>query len=142
MKVQQLSIFLENKVGRLLETTEVLAQHDINIRAMSLAETKSFGIVRLIVENTERACDLLKMHNFTVEITDVIAVEVNDTPGQLSLVLRTLHDNNLNVEYAYAFVERKQNKAVIIIRMEEIEKAMELLQTKGIKTLTQQELYQ
>ncbi|MDX9702872.1 MAG: amino acid-binding protein [Candidatus Auribacterota bacterium] len=141
MKVQQLSIFLENKLGRLLETTEVLAQHDINIRAMSLAETKNFGIVRLIVENTSRACDLLRMHNFTVEITEVIAVEVNDTPGELARVLRTLHENELNVEYAYAFVERKQNKAVVIIRMDQIDRAISVLKAEGIKTLTQQELY-
>lgn len=142
MGVQQLSIFLENKVGRLLETTEVLSQHDINIRAMSVAETKTFGIVRLIVENTARACQLLKMHNFTVEITDVLAVEVNDKPGELARVLRTLHDNDLNVEYAYAFVERKRDKAVIIIRMDEIDKAVDVLHKENIKTLSQEELYQ
>ncbi len=141
MKVKQLSIFLENKVGRLLETTEVLAGQNINIRAMSIAETSDFGIVRLIVENVDNACKLLKMHDFTVEITEVIAVEVDDRPGQLARVLRTLQDNNLNIEYCYAFVERNQDKAVIILRMENIDKSIDTLVNNEIKVLTQEELF-
>lgn len=142
MRVKQLSVFLENKAGRLLETTEVLAQQGINIRALSIAETAQFGIVRLIVNDTAKACDLLKMHDFTVEITEVIAIEVDDNPGELARVLRVLHQNNLNVEYAYAFVERKQDKAVIIAKIEDIGRAITVLNNNGIKTITQKELYQ
>jgi len=141
MNVKQLSIFLENKVGRLLETTEVLASQDINIRAMSIADTTDFGIVRLIVENVDKACRLLKMHDFTVEITEVIAVEIDDKPGQLAKILRTLQDNNLNIEYCYAFVERNQDKAVVILRMESTDKAIQTLINNGIKVLTQGELF-
>lgn len=142
MKVKQLSIFLENKVGRLLETTEVLSQHEINIRAMSLAETSHFGIVRLIVENTEKACNLLKMHDFTVEMTDVIAIEVNDKPGQLCNFLRIMDQNKINIEYCYAYVERKQDKAVVIAKIEEIDKALDVLAKNNVKILSQDDLYQ
>ena len=142
MKVKQLSIFLENKAGRLREVTEVLAKHEINIRSLYVAETSQFGIVRLIVEQTEKACDLLKMHDFTVETTDVIAVEVDDKPGSLSNLLNVLSGNDINLEYVYAFVERRQNKAVVIVKIEDIDRAEDVLNSNGIKILKQDELYQ
>ena len=142
MKVKQLSVFLENKAGRLREVTEVLSKHEINIRSLYVAETSQFGIVRLIVEQTDKARDLLKMHDFTVEITDVIAVEVNDKPGNLSNVLNVLSSNGINLEYLYAFVERRQNKAVVIVKIEDIDRAEDVLKSNGIKILKQDELYQ
>ncbi len=142
MKVKQLSIFLENKAGRLREVTEVLAKHEINIRSLYVAETSQFGIVRLIVEQTDKACDLLKMHDFTVETTEVIAVEVDDKPGSLSNLLDVLSVNRINLEYVYAFVERRQNKAVVIVKIEDIDRAEGVLVSNGIKILKQDELYQ
>lgn len=142
MKVKQLSIFLENKAGRLREVTEVLAKHEINIRSLYVAETSQFGIVRLIVEQTDKARDLLKMHDFTVETTEVIAVEVDDKPGSLSNLLNVLSGNGINLEYVYAFVERRQNKAVVIVKIEDIDRAENVLDSNGIKILKQDELYQ
>ncbi|MEW6534309.1 MAG: ACT domain-containing protein [Candidatus Auribacterota bacterium] len=142
MKVKQLSIFLENRKGRLLETTRILAENKINIRALSVAETTGFGIVRLIVEETERAYAILHDNKFTLEMTDVIAIEVDDQPGSLTRVLEVISDNGLNLEYTYAFVERNKSKAVIIARIEDTERAIQILQDNGIKTLTQKELYQ
>jgi len=142
MKVKQLSIFLENKAGRLLEVTKVLAKHEINIRSLYVAETSQFGIVRLIVEQTDKARDLLKMHDFTVEVTEIIAAEVEDKPGSLSNLLNVLSGSGINLEYIYAFVERRQNKAVIIAKIEDIDRAEDVLCSNGIKILRQDELYQ
>ncbi len=141
MKVEQISIFLENKSGRLAEVTRILADAGINIRALSLADTSDFGILRLIVNETEKAKAVLKENGFTVGKNEVIAVEVPDRPGGLAGILEALSGSNINVEYMYAFVERSGENAIIIFRFDEIEKAIEALQAAGVRILRGEEVY-
>ena len=135
MKVDQISIFLENKSGRLAEVTRVLGAAGINIRALSLADTSDFGILRLIVNDSAKATDVLKANQFTVSMTQVVAVEVNDRPGGLAHILDLLQKEGINVEYMYAFVERSSDNAVIIFRFDEIDKAIKTLTSRGITVL-------
>ncbi|MBE9485791.1 MAG: ACT domain-containing protein [Desulfuromonadales bacterium] len=135
MKVEQISIFIENKSGRLAEVTGILGEAGINIRALSLADTSDFGILRLIIKDPEKALQVLREHNFTVSKTDVIGVEVPDKPGGLSSILKILDKNNVNVEYMYAFVERSGDNAVIIFRFDNIDEAISALTRNGVKIL-------
>ena len=141
MKVEQISIFIENKSGRLAEITRILGDAAINIRALSLADTADFGILRLIVNDVERAKAVLKEKGFTVNKTEVIAVEVPDQPGGLSSILQILDTARINVEYMYAFVERCAENAVIIFRFDEIDKAIATLKGNGINILEGERLY-
>jgi hypothetical protein len=141
MKVDQISIFLENKSGRLAEVTRVLGAAGINIRALSLADTSDFGILRLIVNDSAKASDVLKANQFTVSMTQVVAVEVNDRPGGLAHILDLLQKEGINVEYMYAFVERSSDNAVIIFRFDEIDKAIKILTSKGITVLEGKKVY-
>jgi hypothetical protein len=141
MKVDQISIFLENKSGRLAEVTKVLGAAGINIRALSLADTSDFGILRLIVNDSAKATDVLKANQFTVSMTQVVAVEVNDRPGGLGHILDLLQKEGINVEYMYAFVERSSDNAVIIFRFDEIDKAIKTLTSKGITVLEGKKVY-
>lgn len=136
MRVEQISVFLENKSGRIAEVTGVLAKAGINIRALSLADTSDFGILRLIVDNTQKAEDTLKSQNFTVGKTDVIAVEVEDKPGGLHHIMEILFKANINVEYMYAFVHpNTSNNAVMIFRFEELEAAAKTLEQNGVRVI-------
>lgn len=135
MKVEQISIFIENKSGRLAEVSGILGEAGVNIRALSLADTSDFGILRLIVDNSEKALKVLRDHHFTVSKTDVIGVEVPDTPGGLSSILKILDQNHVNVEYMYAFVERSGSNAVIIFRFDNVDEAINALTKNGIKIL-------
>jgi hypothetical protein len=141
MKVEQISIFLENKSGRLAEVAEVLAAAEVNIRALSLADTTDFGILRLIVNDTEKAKKVLKENGFTVGKTEVLAVEVSDRPGGLAAILNVMGKNGINVEYMYAFVQKSGGHAIIIFRFDEIEKAIGTLQKAGIRILKGEEVY-
>lgn len=141
MKIKQISLFLENKAGRLVRVTEILAQHQINIRALSLADTSDFGILRLIVNDPETAYQVLKAAGFAVSITEVLAVEIDDTPGGLNAALTALQDAGLNIEYVYAFVEKATDKAVVVFRVEEPERAIQVLTEAGINTLRGEEVY-
>ena len=141
MKVEQISIFLENKSGRLAEVAGILAKADINIRALSLADTSDFGILRLIVNDTEKAKSILKENGFTVGKTEVIAVEVPDRPGGLAGILEILGNKGINVEYMYAFVQSSGENAIIIFRFDEIDKAIDALQSAGVRILKGEELY-
>src|SRR5512143_3595751 len=127
MKVEQISIFLENKSGRLAEVTDILAKKGINIRALSLADTADFGILRLIVNDIEKTKKLLKDNGFTVGQNEVVAVEVPDRPGGLAGILSALKGKDINVEYMYAFVQKSEGNAVLIFRFDEIEKAIDTL---------------
>jgi len=140
MLIKQISIFLENKAGRLFSIAEVLGKEGINIRALSMAETADFGIIRLIVDNPEKAAEILKANGFTVKITSVVAIEVSDRPGGLAEVLKGMEEAGVNVEYMYAFVEKTKNNAIVVFRFENIEKAVELLMAKGIKMLKEKEV--
>ncbi len=142
MKVEQISIFIENKSGRLAEVAGALGEAGINIRALSLADTSDFGILRLIVNDGEKAKQILKEKGFTVSKTEVVAIEVPDRPGGLSEILQSLDNDGINVEYMYAFVERCGENAVIIFRFDETEKAIECLVQKGFNVLQGERLYQ
>lgn len=141
MKVEQISIFLENKSGRLAEVTEVMAKGGINIRALSLADTADFGILRLIVNDTEKAKQILRDNGFTVGKTEVVAIEVPDRPGGIAVILNALKGEGVNVEYMYAFVQKSGENAIIVFRFDEIEKAIATLQKAGIKILKGEEVY-
>ncbi|ABQ26320.1 ACT domain-containing protein [Geotalea uraniireducens] len=141
MQVEQISIFIENKSGRLAEVTRILGEAGINIRALSLADTSDFGILRLIVNDREKANNVLKEKGFTVSKTEVVAVEVPDRPGGLSEILLALDSKSINVEYMYAFVERCGENAVIIFRFDETEKAIKALLDNGFNVLAGERLY-
>ena len=140
MKVRQLSIFLENRSGRLAEVTDILGKSGINIRALSLADTSDFGILRVIVEDTDKALRLMEDNGFTVKLTDVLAVEVEDKPGGLARVLNLLNSQEVNVEYMYAFMEKLTDHALLIFRVENIEGAIEICRKHGIKILSEKEV--
>jgi len=141
MKVEQISIFIENKSGRLAEITRVLGEAGINIRALSLADTSDFGILRLIVNDGVKAVTVLKENGFTVNKTEVVAVEVPDRPGGLSAILQALDQEAINVEYMYAFVERCGGNAVIIFRFDETDKAITALKAQNFSILDGNRLY-
>ncbi len=142
MKVIQISVFLENRAGRLAEVTKALAEADINIRALSLADTSDFGILRLIVNNTEKAFEVLKDNGFTVGKTEVIAVEVPDRPGGLAAIMDILAKEDINVEYMYAFVQQSGANAVILFRINELDKAVDVLTKNGVSVLPGEKVYQ
>ena len=140
MLVEQIAVFLENKSGRLAEITAVLAESNINIRALSVADTADFGILRLIVDNVETAKSVLKENGFTVGKTNVIAVEVEDKTGGLAKVLKCLTIDNINIEYMYAFVNKTGENAVLIFRFEKMEEAIATLQKDGFTIISRQEI--
>ncbi len=141
MKIRQVSVFIENQSGRMADVIEFLAKSNINIRALSLADTSDFGILRLIVNKPDEAYKLLKEADFTAGITDVIAVSVSDKPGGLSEVLLTLKKYDISVEYMYAYVEHGTDLAVMIFRFEDIDKTLEVMQKENMKILSGDVLY-
>lgn len=142
MKLKQISIFLENKKGRLWKALSILKDAGINIRALSIADTSEFGILRLIVPNPDKAKSALEEENFVVKINDVIAVEVHDEPGGLEEILLNLNNDDINVEYIYAFVEKKGKKAIVVLRTEDIDAGIKALESKGITILSSDEVYE
>jgi len=134
--VEQIAVFLENKSGRLAEITDVLARNGINIRALSVADTADFGILRLIVDKVDEAKGVLRESGFTVGKTNVIAVEVPDRSGGLAEVLKTVEAEGLNVEYMYAFVNKSGENAVLIFRFDDMDRAIEGLQRSGFTILS------
>ncbi len=140
MKVQQISIFLENRLGRLNHITALLGQAGINIRALSLADTSDFGILRLIVDQPEHARKVLEDGDIIFKFTEVIAVEVPDKPGGLARVLAALTDASINVEYMYAFVEKAENAAIMVFRFEQLTRAGTILRENGFTVLTNEEV--
>jgi len=140
MSVKQISVFLENKKGRLAEVTMGLSKEKINIRALALADTADFGVLRIIVDNPERAVTALKARGFVAQVTEVIAVEVEDRPGGLARILEVLDQDNVNVEYMYAYVEKKRDNAIVICRIDDRERALQVLEKHGIATLNAEAL--
>ena len=141
MKVEQISVFLENKSGRLAEVTKILSDGGVNIRALYLADASDFGVLRFIVNDTKKAKEVLQKNNFTVVKTEVIAVEVPDRPGGLAEILDILKNESINVEYMYAFVERSSDNAVIIFRFDEIDRAIDALTKNNVTVLTGEKVY-
>lgn len=142
MKIKQISVFLENKSGRLARVTEILGEKQVNIRALSIADTSDFGILRLIVNDPQKAYKVLKAEGFTVSEAEVIAVEVADSPGGLANALRVLDEAKINVEYLYAFLEKSSEKALVVFRVEQVDKAITILGQKGINILQDKDVYQ
>jgi len=140
MRVEQIAVFLENKSGRLAEITRILADNEINIRALSVADTADFGILRLIVDKVDLAKEVLRAGGFTVGKTNVVAVEVPDRSGGLAGVLKVVNGAGLNVEYMYAFVNKSGANAVLIFRFDEMDKAIEVLQQNSFTLLTGEEI--
>ncbi len=141
MRVEQISVFLENKAGRLAEVTRILSEAGVNIRALSLADTSDFGILRLIVNDNEKAKEALKANGFTVGKTDVVAVEVEDRPGGLHKILDILRKAGINVEYMYAFVQQSGNNAVIIFRFDNLDEAVRVLTENGVTVINGSRVY-
>ncbi|MFH1151313.1 MAG: amino acid-binding protein [Actinomycetota bacterium] len=141
MTVKQISVFLENKEGRLLDVTRHLGEAGVNIRALCVADTSDFGVVRLIVDDPEKAHEWLKEQGFTVKETPVVAVEVDDRPGGLSAVLKPLVEQEMNIEYLYCFLEKAGDNAIVIIRVEEAEQAIGALKAAGFRSIPPEELY-
>ncbi|MGI6777753.1 MAG: ACT domain-containing protein [Acetivibrionales bacterium] len=141
MLVKQISIFLENKSGRLAEVTKILGSNGIDISALSLADTTNFGILRLIVNDPEKAEKTLKEAGFTVSCTNVIAIAVVDQPGGLATALEVLKRESIGIEYMYAFVGKKTNEALVILRVENADRAVNALTKGNIKVLSSEAVY-
>ncbi|MBT4364748.1 MAG: ACT domain-containing protein [Desulfobacterales bacterium] len=141
MFVEQISIFLENKSGRIAEVTSILANAGINIRALSLADTSDFGVLRIIVNDNEKAKVVLKKNDFTVGMTEVVAVEVEDKPGGLHEILNMLYNEGINIEYMYAFIKQSGDNALMIFRFEDPEKASKMLTEKNFTVIERNKIY-
>ncbi len=141
MQVRQISVFMENRAGRLREITGALAKAGINLRALSLADTSDFGILRLIVDKPDKAVDVLRGEGFTLRENTVIACVIRDTPGGLHKVLNVLADVNISVEYMYGFLGKHEHEAVMIIRVEAAEQAIAALLKAGMTLLKGEQIY-
>jgi len=141
MKIKQLSIFLENKEGRLWHALDTLANEDINIRALSLADTSDFGILRIIVPDPEEAKKKLEANGFIVKIKNIIGVELSDAPGGLATVLKVLNDNKINLEYIYAFTHEKSEKAILLLQADNLDSLIKILQENNKKVVPPSEVY-
>ncbi len=140
MSVNQLSIFVENKKGTILNITKAIADKGVDIRAMSVADTQDFGILRLIVSDTDKAKEALHAQNCVISVTQVIAVSVSDVPGGLHQVLTYLAEADINVEYLYAFITVSGQHAYVVLRVADNEKASEILTSKGITLVTEEDI--
>ncbi|MDR1929428.1 MAG: ACT domain-containing protein [Treponema sp.] len=132
MEIKQISVFLENNAGRLGEVTRVLAGAGINLRAISIADTADFGILRIIVSDHEKAVLALNEAGFTTRITNVAAVEIEDVPGSLARVMELFQKTNVNIEYLYASLEGKAGKAVVIFKLEDHDKGLKIITDNGL----------
>jgi hypothetical protein len=141
MKVVQLSVFLGNEEGRLAEVMTILAKADVNIRALSLADTAEFGVLRIIVDRPDEAIAALKKADIVVKTTDVIAAEVEDKPGGLAKVLKVFKNEKINIEYMYAFVEKMNGNAVLVFRVEDIDGVIKKLKKSDVKILEARDVY-
>lgn len=140
MAVRQISVFLENKIGRLAEITQILGNKEINIRALAIADTTEFGILRMIVDRPQKAYEALEERGFTVSQTEVVVVEVEDKPGGLAQVMAILGKEGINVEYLYAFVAPKGRGALVVLKIEEKKTTVDLLQEEKVKILSAEEI--
>jgi hypothetical protein len=135
MYTKQVSVFLENKKGRLAEVTKLLTDEGINIRALSLADMADFGVLRLIVDDRPRCVRVLKAHDLVAQETDVIAVEIEDRPGGLHRIVEILDREDINIEYMYCFFERNRENAIVVFRIDDAAKAVDTLKKNGISIL-------
>ena len=142
MKIHQLSLFLENKPGRLSEPCRLLADAGINILTLSLADTQQFGILRLVVRDWQKAEQVLRDAGWIVKTTEVVATEVEDRPGGLARILEVIEEAAINIEYMYAFTFRREDRAVLVFRFDDPDAAIAVLQSKNINVIDGVELYE
>jgi hypothetical protein len=135
MIIKQISIFMENTTGRLADVTALLAKAGINLRAISIADTTDFGILRMVADNPDAAVKLLKGAGFTARETDVIGVEVPDQPGELARIMSLFRDEGVGIEYLYASLEHRKNKAVIVLKVDDIQAGLAMLERHGFATI-------
>jgi hypothetical protein len=140
MKLTQISIFLENRKGRLYDVCSLLGKNKINIRALTVAETEEFGILRIVVDKPGKATQVLKKNGFIANLTDIVAVEVGDKPGGLAAILKILSENEVNVEYVYGFVEKKTDKALLVFRFDKPDKAIAILKKNSISVVGKKDI--
>ncbi len=140
MTVKQISVFLENRPGALAEFTKILENSDIDLRALALAESEDFGIVRVIVDDPYDTIQILKKEGYVCSLTSVVAVEIEDKPGALVKILTLLGDNGVNLEYSYAFLAKKSNSAFMILRVADNAAAVRVLSDGGFRSISQDEL--
>jgi len=140
MIIKQLSIFLENRSGRVNEVTSLLGAENINIRALSLADSSNFGVMRLIVDDLDKAIACLEKNDISIGLTSVIALEVPDAPGGLAEVMRKIDKSGLNVKYMYSIPEKKHNNAIMIMRFDDAEETAKKLEDQGLNILKQEEV--
>jgi len=141
MTIDQISIFVENKAGGLVEVTDVLHANNIDMRTLSIAETPDFGVLRAIVNDPKKTAKILMDAGFICTITPVLAVAIDDKPGGLGKVLHALRENDINLEYTYAFVTRKSETAYIVLRVSDNEKAIKVLEERGITLIDGDEVF-
>lgn len=136
MSVKQISVFLENKSGRLADVTRILSDAGINLRAITIADTADFGILRLIADDTEKALDTLEKGGFTAKVTKVLGIEVEDRPGGLTKVMEVFDKNNVNIEYLYATLEKNKDNAVIIFKVEDLDHGNKIIEENNFSAVT------
>ncbi len=139
--IKQISVFLENKSGRLIRVAQVLGNSNINIRGLSIADTSDFGILRMIVDQPDKAIKELKDNGIMATVTEVIAMEVPDTPGGLATVLGYMEQENINIEYLYSFIEKPTSNAIIMMRVERIEDALQVLKKNNVPIVGGERIY-
>ena len=142
MKLTQISVFLENKEGRLFDICSLLGENAINIRALNIAETSDYGILRMVVDKPDQALGVMKENNIVATLTDVVGVEVEDRPGGLVEVLKVLRENGINVEYMYAFVRNSGDNAIMIFRFDDLEKAVQVLKDNDVQVIAGETVHQ
>lgn len=137
MAIKQLTVFVQNKKGTVVSVTEALSQNNVNIRALSIAETEEFGILRLIVNDEKTAEKVLEEKGYLIKVIDVVGVKIGDAPGKLNAALSVLDKANINIEYMYAFMARTEKHAYVVLRVEENEEAESVLTASGFKLITE-----
>lgn len=140
MFIKQVSVFIENRQGRMAEFASLLAENSIDLIALSIADTTNFGILRVIVSDYQKTADILRENGYTANITDVLAVAVSDQPGGLAKALRLMHENNIFIEYLYSLVRRVNKNAIIIFRVNQPDVAVKLFNENGIRLVSQAEI--
>ncbi len=141
MLIKQISVFVENRKGRLYSLAKTLSDQSIDLKALSISDTAEFGILRCIVNDPQKALQIVKEAGFTASMTEVLGIEVDDQPGGLTSVLKILQDNEIGIEYLYSFVGTSSDNAIIIFHVNETEKAFEKLKDSGLKMLTEDMIY-
>jgi len=141
MLIKQISIFIPNKKGSLSQLTDILVAHNIDIRAIAVFDTAEFGILRIVVDDPDRAVEILNNEGIVAKVSKVIAVEPEDKPGSLNQIFTILRDADINIDYIYSFIMRKKEMPYIILKVDDQEKAVEVLTANGINVINKEEIY-